>query len=270
MGLSVIEEILDIGGRLDLLVTLEDHLASKKSGRVYLDKVSAEHGVPLRKVSHINDDNSIQAIAEAELDWLFIVGWSQIAGPRVLEAPKEGVLGMHPTLLPVGRGRAAVPWAILKGLESTGVTLFKLDEGVDTGPVLAQEVIELDPGETASTLYTKVEAAHVVLVRRVWPDLLTGDLRPQPQDESMATVWPGRSPEDGAINATDMTVAEVDRLVRAVTAPYPGAFAEYADGTRVRVWRGRPGPACGEGIEFRMKDGLYTALEVETEAGAQS
>ena len=70
---------------------------------------------------------------------------------------------MHPTLLPVGRGRAAVPWAILKGLDRTGVTLFKLDEGVDTGDIIGQEMIALSETVTATELYERVNQAHISL-----------------------------------------------------------------------------------------------------------
>ena len=133
LGLSCMEEIYAAGGELDLAITLHDDRAINKSGRVYLDDFCGARGIDLVKVRHINDSEAIEAIRSREIDWLFIIGWSQIAGPQVLAAPTHGVHGIHPTLLPEGRGRAPIPWAILKGLKETGVTLFKLDEGVDTG-----------------------------------------------------------------------------------------------------------------------------------------
>src|SRR6266496_1733341 len=135
LGLACMEEIYAAGGCLDLAITLRDELAQTKSGRIYLDKFCEERRIDLVKIKHVNDSQSIGAIKEKGLDWLFIIGWSQIAGPLVLDAPKRGVLGIHPTLLPAGRGRAPIPWAILKGLKQTGVTLFKLDAGIDTGPI---------------------------------------------------------------------------------------------------------------------------------------
>ena len=105
-----------------------------------------------------------------------IIGWSQIARDAVLAAPRLGVLGMHPTLLPVGRGRAAIPWAILKGLEKTGVSLFKLDAGVDTGPIGGQISLDVAAEETATSLYERVNAAHCGLIARCWPALMDGSL----------------------------------------------------------------------------------------------
>ena len=129
LGLSCMEAIHEVGGKLDLAVTLEDNQAKAKSGRIYLDEFCARHRVPLVKARNINNADALAALEAAKLDWLFIIGWSQIAREQVLAAPRLGVVGMHPTLLPQGRGRAAIPWAILKRLEKTGVTMFKIDTG---------------------------------------------------------------------------------------------------------------------------------------------
>jgi len=256
LGLACMEEIYRVGGSLDLVITLRDDLARKKSGRIYVDDFCVGHGIEVVKIRHINDPEAIAAIREYDIDWLFIIGWSQIAGKEVLEAPKCGCLGMHPTLLPKGRGRAAIPWAILKGLEQTGVTLFKLDEGVDTGPILAQEIIPIGHRETATSLYQKVALAHRTLIGRVWTDLVNDRLKLHPQDNTQATEWPGRKPEDGVI-LPHMTTVEVDRLVRAVTHPYPGAFVDI-EGQRYVLWFGEPhfGKQMSHYFEFD-KDGHF-------------
>src|SRR5690606_21684147 len=120
LGLSCIEEIYRIGGKLDVLITIPDNKAKSKSGRIYLDGIADKYNIPLYKVNHINDNECIDIINKYNLDWLFIIGWSQIVSNQVLNSPKSGCIGMHPTLLPVGRGRAAIPWAIIKGLDKTG------------------------------------------------------------------------------------------------------------------------------------------------------
>ena len=155
LGLSCIEEIYRIGGRLDLLITLKDNKAKDKSGRIYLDEIAERENIPLLKINDINDSKVIDALKKYDIDWLFIIGWSQIAKHDVLETPTHGCIGMHPTLLPIGRGRAAIPWAIIKGLDETGVTIFKLDEGVDTGDIIGQGVIGIFENTTATGFIQK-------------------------------------------------------------------------------------------------------------------
>ena len=261
LGLSCMEEIYAQGGSLALALTLPDDRAVAKSGRVHLDAFCHERRIPLVKVGNVNDPEAVQAITCREIDWLFIIGWSQIARQEVLAAPLRGALGIHPTLLPQGRGRAAIPWSILLGLEKTGVTLFQLDEGVDTGPILAQVQLPLSPRETATGLYQRVNDAHRTLIAQVWPALVEDRVVPVAQDPEAGSLWPGRCPEDGRIHPA-LGRMEVDRLVRATTYPYPGAFQDQPDG-RVRVWAGRcagAGEALPPGArELTVADGRYFA-----------
>ena len=167
---------------------------------------------------------------------------------------------MHPTLLPVGRGRAAIPWAILKGLRQTGVTMFKLDEGVDTGDIIGQGIIDIDNKTTATELYKKVDDMHVTLISRYWDNIVNDRVSLTKQDESKATIWPGRRPEDGEI-FNSMTMDEADKMVRAVTHPYPGAF--YKDGDKIiRIWSARTDAYKGK---IKLRDGYITPINYEIE-----
>lgn len=265
LGLSCMEAIYACGGALDLAITLEDDMARGKSGRVHIDDFCARHGIDLVKIRNINNEAAIDAIRGRGIDWLFIIGWSQIARQPVLDAPRKGVIGMHPTLLPVGRGRAAIPWAILKQLPETGVTMFKLDDGVDTGPVIAQLAIPLAPAVTATELYARVDEAHVALMKKAFPKLRDGTVELVAQDDSAATEWPGRKPEDGRIDL-DGSVHDAERLVRAVTRPYPGAFFDR-DGQRTIVWSARvakPGDRDDGAPTLDFPDGRLICDEVES------
>jgi methionyl-tRNA formyltransferase len=258
------EAIYGSGGELDLVVTLRDEQAVNKAGRVYLDDFCSIHGLQLIKTKHVNDFDVIDAIKSHEIDWLFIIGWSQIANSDILNAPKFGVIGMHPTLLPEGRGRAAIPWAILKGLKETGVTMFKLDSGVDTGKIIDQLVIPLSPKITATDLYAKVNQGHISLIKKVFPLLQSGIAKFRIQDESLATEWPGRSPKDGIIN-TDGSVYDAERLVRAVTRPYPGAFY-YNDKQKIIVWKAevkKTKIVSDSQLSISFKDGVLHCIEWE-------
>jgi methionyl-tRNA formyltransferase len=172
---------------------------------------------------------------------------------------------MHPTLLPRHRGRAAIPWAILSGLAKTGVTLFQIADGTaDSGPIVGQVEVPIAQDETATTLYDKVTAAHLELVREFVPKLLDGSAERVPQDTRRASAWPKRTPADGIIDWETRAPYLYD-WVRAQTRPYPGAFT-YLGEDKLVVWAARPveleeeapagtvvaldgGPvvACGEG-----------------------
>lgn len=167
---------------------------------------------------------------------------------------------MHPTLLPEGRGRAAIPWAILKGLQQTGVTLFKLDHGVDTGEIIGQGVIPLDDNTTATELYRQVDRMHVDLISKYWDDIAYDRITLVKQDNSKATVWPGRRPKDGEITEA-MTMKEAEKLVRAVTHPYPGAFHRDENET-IRIWSAKTDPDSGL---IKLSDGFLTPVEYTKE-----
>ena len=154
---------------------------------------------------------------------------------------------MHPTLLPEGRGRASIPWAILKDLKKTGVTMFKLNSGIDTGPIIAQIEIQLNNQITATKLYDQIIDAHSQLIRDNIKSIINGKLNLTSQDDLKATIWPGRKPEDGEINFNG-SVYDAEKLVRATTHPYPGAFY-YKNGIKHIVWSSK----VFEGKDYELK-----------------
>jgi len=270
LGLSCMEEIYSVGGELHLAITLKDEVAREKSGRIYLDDFSKKHNIKLLKCNNINDQEIVDTIIQYNIDWLFIIGWSQIAKENILSAPQRGVLGIHPTLLPIGRGRAPIPWPIIKGHKETGVTLFKLDKGVDTGPILQQIALPIVSNETATSLYSKVNNAHCTLIHNVWPKLVSDTIQLTVQDEKNATLWPGRSPEDGEVFKT-MTSTQADRLIRGVTKPYPGAYIKHC-GVKYIVWSAKFNNEANfektfdindDFLQFKLSDGVLISSNWE-------
>lgn len=266
IGLSCMEAIYESNGRLDLIITIPDSKSKKKSGRIYVDDFAKKHKIPVLKVNHINNEETIKALKGYNIDWMFIIGWSQIAAKNIIETPKLGTVGAHPTLLPIGRGRAAIPWAIIKGLDVTGVTFFKMDEGVDTGLILDQEEVPVLEEETATTLYDKVNSAHETLIQKLYDNLKNNNEKTYVQDENKATYWPGRKPEDGQI-LLSMTIEEVDRLVRGTTKPYPGAFIIIEKKKHI-IWEGFKSNIRLKKetfLEIQLEDGYFYASNFELE-----
>jgi methionyl-tRNA formyltransferase len=254
LGLSCIEKIYSDGYKLDLLITLNDNKSKSKSGRIYLDDFSKKNSIPLLKINHINDKEVVEALIDYQIDWLFIIGWSQICSINTIKTVKMGVIGAHPTLLPEGRGRASIPWAIIKNLTKTGVTFFNMDEGVDSGDIIAQQEILIVSNESATSLYQKVNNTHIILISDVMNKLISGNLNFTKQDVNKITYWEGRKKEDGEIKSF-MSVIEVERLIRATTHPYPGAFF-IQNGKKFIIWSASINKSEVEtNVYIKFKDG---------------
>jgi len=278
IGRDCLQTAAESGAEIVGVVTLPGPIDPNRSGQCAFDEVAARHGAALVEATDVNAESTLDALRALDPELVFVVGWSQLVREPFLALAREGVFGMHPTLLPRHRGRAPIPWAILSGLARTGVTLFEIvDATADSGAIVGQVVVDVAPDETAETLYGKLAVAHVELIRECVPQLLARSAPRRPQDPRRASSWPKRMPADGIIDWETRAPYLYD-WVRAQTRPYPGAFTFLGD-EKVVVWRARPvevddaapagtivarrpeGPvvACGEG-------GLLLE-EVETGAG---
>ncbi len=241
MGRDCLAAAADAGAEVAAVVTLPGPVDPDRSGQCSFDEIAGRLGARLIETADVNSPETVAAVREAEPDLIFVVGWSQLVRDEFIGIPRHGVFGMHPTLLPRHRGRAAIPWAILSGLATTGVTLFEITDGTaDSGPIVGQVEVPLAHDETATTLYDKVTEAHVELVRRLVPQLLDGTAPRIPQDTRRASAWPKRTPADGIIDWETRAPYLYD-WVRAQTRPYPGAFTFLGD-ERLVVWRARSVP----------------------------
>jgi methionyl-tRNA formyltransferase len=239
MGRDCLAAAAEAGADVVAVVTLPGPVEPDRSGQCSFDEIAAELGARLIETADVNSPETIAALREAAPDLIFVVGWSQLVLDEFIRLPPQGVFGMHPTLLPRHRGRAAIPWAILSGLAKTGVTLFEISDGTaDSGPIVGQVEVPISPDETAETLYAKVTEAHIELVRRYVPELLDGSAQRIAQDTRRASAWPKRTPADGIIDWETRAPYLYD-WVRAQTRPYPGAFTYLGD-DKVVVWRARP------------------------------
>ncbi|MEL7197044.1 MAG: methionyl-tRNA formyltransferase [Pseudomonadota bacterium] len=219
---------------LVLVATLEPELSKRHSDFFDLAPLANEHGIELLHVRNINEPDAIAAMKAAKPDFIFVVGWSQICREEFLSICPDRIIGYHPAPLPRMRGRAVLPWTIISDEKITGATLFWMDGGTDTGAILAQEFFHVAPRETARTLYDKHMMALEVMIGSALRELGSPDPRRQLQDENCATFAARRRPEDGRIN-WHQSAQEIDRLIRAVSDPYPGAFSEI-DGERIIIW----------------------------------
>jgi methionyl-tRNA formyltransferase len=238
MGRDCLAAAAEAGAEVTAVVTLPGPIDPNRSGQCSFEGIAGRLGANLIETADVNSPETIAAVREADPDLIFVVGWSQLVMDEFIGIPRHGVFGMHPTLLPKHRGRAAIPWAILSGLAKTGVTLFEIADGTaDSGPIVGQVEVPLERDETATTLYKKVTEAHVELIRRCVSELLDGTAERVPQDTRRASAWPKRGPADGIIDWETRAPYLYD-WVRAQTRPYPGAFT-YLGEDKLVVWRAR-------------------------------
>lgn len=216
------------------VVTLPASLAGRHSDFVDLEPDARACGAKLIAAPNSNAPDVIEAVRAARADYAFVIGWSQICKPEFRAAAGGRVIGYHPAALPRLRGRAVIPWTILLDERITGSTLFWIDDGVDSGPILAQKFLHIAPDETATTLYARHMTALDEMLRESLDALADGRAQRVRQDERYATYAARRTEADGLINWRD-SAAGVERLIRAVTRPYPGAFT-YLGGERLTIY----------------------------------
>jgi methionyl-tRNA formyltransferase len=220
---------------LALLVTLPVEAAGRHSDYVDLSGEMADGLAQVHFCRQINDASTIAAIQAADVDYVFVIGWSQLCGAHFLDSFQGKLIGYHPAPLPRLRGRAVIPWTILLDEPITAASLFWLDAGVDSGALLAQKFFHVSSNDTATTLYEKHMAALAHVLDIVLPDLSAGRVLSQAQDEEYATYAARRRPEDGIIDWNQAAIT-IHRLIRAVTRPYPGARTTLGMHA-MQVWR---------------------------------
>lgn len=220
-----------------------------------------------------NDQDALAAWLKAsEADVFFCLGWSSLLKREVLSIPRHGIVGYHPALLPRNRGRHPIIWALALGLKETGSTFFLMDEGADSGPILSQSRVRILGQDDAAGLYAKLENVARQQIRLVVEGLRRGGLTPVPQDPAKASYWRKRTRSDGRIDWR-MPAEGVHNLVRALSAPYPGAHVDFR-GSDVKVWKtriGNPGlvdvePGFVLGVnatEIHVQCGMGTTVVLE-------
>jgi methionyl-tRNA formyltransferase len=266
VGYECLSLLLERGDNVVALITHEDNPQEKiwfKTPAV----AAREKGVPGFTPESVNTPEWRERIAALRPDLILSVYYRHMIGTKILGLPRLGAFNMHGSLLPKYRGRAPINWAVLHGEPRIGMTLHRMVKAADAGAIVDQDGVEIGPRDTAEQAFRKVMPCAKRVLARQMDALLAGTARETPQDEAQATYFTGRKPEDGRINWAQSS-RQIFNLIRAVTDPYPGAFADLGD-ARLMVWWAEPESPATQGKRGAPGEVLSVApLVVATADGA--
>ena len=220
-------------------------------------------GIPVIQPEKLRAPEAMDQLRAWSPDLIVVAAFGQILRPDVLDLPEFGCINIHGSLLPRWRGAAPIQACIQAGDQETGITIMKMDPGIDTGPLLSQRSIPIDPHDTAGKLFEKLAPLGAELLLETLPGYLSGKLQSLPQPANGITYAAMLKKEDGMLNFSQSALA-LERRVRAMN-PWPGTWIEW-NGAPLKVLRasvsgakspeagrrftldGRPAVGTGEGI----------------------
>jgi len=193
-------------------------------------------GLPVLQPVRARDEQFVAEIRGLKPDLIVVVAYGQILPPAILDLPPHGCLNVHTSLLPKYRGAAPIQWAVANGDPETGVSIMKMDAGLDTGPIIAQSRTAILPADDSATLHDRLAQLGADLLVRTIPDYVSGTVQPVPQPSEGASYAAKIKKEDGRIDWQLPAQTILNRL-RAFT-PWPGAFT-FLDGKLLKIWKAR-------------------------------
>lgn len=266
---------LDAGCDVAAVVTQPDRPGDRgRPAPRPVGELARERGLPLLQPARIREPAATAAVLALGLDALVVAAYGQILPAALLDGPRLGGVNVHASVLPRWRGASPVAAAILAGDVQTGVSIMRMDPGLDTGPVYAMRATPIGAAETTPALTARLASLGAELLVEVLAALDRGTAVAEPQDGVRATLAPRLRREDGRVDWSAIGAAEVDRRVRALD-PWPGVTAPLGGGV-VRLLAGEPlsdggdaGPpgavlrTAGEVAEVATRDGVYAVRRVQ-------
>lgn len=253
MGCAGISALLNTGYEISAIFTHSD-TGTESHFFDSVARLAAEQGIPVYAPEDVNHPLWVDRIKTMAPDYIFSFYYRALLNDSILSSARLGAFNLHGSLLPKYRGRAPLNWVLVNGETETGVTLHRMVKRADAGDIVAQQRVAIDEQDNALTLHRKLVACATQLLEGALPAVKRGDIVTTPQNECEATVVGRRTPEDGRIK-WEQPAHTVNNLVRAVTYPWPGAFA-FAGTVKFVVWKSRV-----HSTEYQAKPGTVLSVE---------
>lgn len=267
-AVPTLEALIGAGHELAAVVTQPDK--PKGRGKAVLmtpvKEKALECSIPVYQPKRVREPEFLDVLRKLNPDVIVVVAFGQILPREILTLPPFGCVNVHASLLPKYRGAAPIQWAVIDGETVSGVTTMQMNEGLDTGDILEQEEISLDPEETGGSLFEKLASLGGKMILSTLKGLEDGSIIPRAQGEMTTPYAKMLTKAMGEIDWS-MDAASIERLVRGLN-PWPSAYT-YVDGKTLKIWKARveAGEAGNEPGQVRVtKDRLL----VETGNGVLS
>jgi methionyl-tRNA formyltransferase len=247
VGVECLNALVSRGSRVLAVFTHRDNPEEKIWFRS-VAQLARQYGIPVHTPDSVNTPEWIARLREMQPDIIFSFYYRNLICQEILDMPRLGAFNLHGSLLPKYRGRVPINWAVLNGETETGATLHHMVKRPDAGDIVDQEAVPIGPRDTAQDVFIKVTAVARQVVERSLAAIKQDRAPRRPQDESQASYFGGRKPDDGRID-WHADARQLFNLIRAVTHPYPGAFTDVQDAQMPRA-QGCAGAADVEGRRF--------------------
>ena len=238
-ALPSLKELIAAGAPISLVVTQPDRPRGRGRKMVAPPvKLLAEaEGIPVYQPQKVKSVEAIERIANLAPDCIVVVAYGQLLSAEILALPRLGAVNVHASILPKYRGPAPINWALIRGEEKTGITTMLMDIGMDTGDILLQSEVPIEPEDTAGTLHDRLAEEGAKLLVETLHLLKKGKLKPRAQDDSQATYAPMLVKEDGEIDWNE----EANKICCRIRGldPWPGGFTLW-QGKRLKLFGCQP------------------------------
>ncbi|MBR6322387.1 MAG: methionyl-tRNA formyltransferase [Lachnospiraceae bacterium] len=262
-AVPTLEALIDSRHEVAAVYTQPDREQGRGRKLVFspVKECALRHGIPVRQPKGLKKPETVERLKSYNPDVIVVVAYGVILRPPVLESAPYGCLNVHASLLPKYRGAAPIQWAVLNGETESGVTIMQMDEGLDTGDILAAERMTLSADETGASLFDKLSVLGGPLLLKVLDDAEAGLLHPVKQGESPTMYARMLEKEDGKLDFTK-DAATLERFVRGLNS-WPGAYT-FRDGKMLKIWKAE---VAGEEYANTLTEGESLTADVSTEIG---
>ena len=262
-AVGTLEAIVAAGHEVVLAVTQPDKPKGRGKSMQYppVKEAALAHEIEVYQPERVRRLECIEYLAKYQPDIIVVAAFGQILPKEILEMPKYGCINVHASLLPKYRGAAPIQWAVINGEKASGVTIMRMDEGLDTGDMIASVTVELDAQETGGSLFDKLQDAGAQLCVETMKSIEDGTAVYTPQDNEIATHTKMIQKSLGKINWS-LSAVQIERLIRGLN-PWPSAYT-YLSGKTLKIWKATVHPGNTDAAPGTVVKADKKSLVVQT------